>query len=85
MIDVFSNHSHINVGFGEDISIVELAALLARITGFDGVTSWDLTKPDGTSQKLLDSAVLRRLGWRPVVSLEDGLRGLVNDFKRKFT
>lgn len=66
--------SHINVGFGEDISIGELAQLVASVVGFDGGIVFDTERPDGAPQKLLDSNRLNSLGWRPQVSLEEGLR-----------
>jgi GDP-L-fucose synthase len=63
----------INVGWGEDVSIRELAAMIADIIGFKGTISWDTSKPDGTPRKLLDVSRLRRLGWQPSVSLRQGL------------
>lgn len=63
----------INVGWGEDVSIRELAAMIADIIGFSGTIGWDTSKPDGTPQKLLDVSQLRRLGWQPSVSLRQGL------------
>jgi GDP-L-fucose synthase len=63
----------INVGWGEDVSIRELAAMVAEIIGFKGTIAWDTSKPDGTPQKLLDVSRLSRLGWKPSVSLRQGL------------
>jgi GDP-L-fucose synthase len=63
----------INVGTGEDIRIRDLAALVARSTGFDGTLRFDTTKPDGTPRKLLDISRLRGLGWQSTWSLEDGI------------
>ena len=63
----------INVGWGEDISIRELAELICEIVGFDGKLSWDTSKPDGTPRKLLDVSKLRNLGWRPSITLRDGI------------
>jgi GDP-L-fucose synthase len=63
----------INVGWGEDVSIRELAAMIAEIIGFKGTIAWDTSKPDGTPQKLLDVSRLSRLGWKPSVSLRQGL------------
>lgn len=63
-----------NVGFGEEISIRELAALIADIVGFDGTVEWDSSRPDGTPRKLLDSSRARASGWRPRVELRDGIR-----------
>ncbi|MGM0583336.1 MAG: GDP-L-fucose synthase [Pseudomonadota bacterium] len=65
--------SHINVGTGEDVSIAELAELVARVTGFEGRISWDRSKPDGTPRKLLDVSRLAEMGWRARMPLEQGL------------
>ena len=64
----------INIGTGEDVSIRELAEIVARIIGFDGDLAFDTTKPDGTPRKLLDVSRLHGLGWKHRVSLEDGIR-----------
>jgi GDP-L-fucose synthase len=65
--------SHINVGFGEDVTIAELAQAIADVVGFSGRIEFDPSKPDGTPRKLMDSTRLRSLGWQPAVQLEDGL------------
>lgn len=74
--------SHINVGFGEDVSIGELAGVIAGVIGFDGNIVYDTDKPDGAPRKLLDSARLRSTGWQPRVNLEEGLRLAYEDFAR---
>ena len=66
--------SHINVGTGRDVSIAELAGLIANVTGFEGEVSFDASKPDGTMRKLLDVSLLDRLGWSARIDLEDGIR-----------
>lgn len=66
--------SHINVGFGEDVSIGELAHLIAQITGFTGKIGFDTTKPDGTMQKLMDVSRLAAMGWKARTDLEQGVR-----------
>ena len=65
--------SHINVGTGVDISILELAQLVARVTGFTGKISTDPTKPDGTMRKLMDVGRLSQMGWSASIELEQGL------------
>lgn len=65
--------SHINVGTGVDISILELAKLVAKITGFEGKISTDPTKPDGTMRKLMDVVRLSQMGWSARIKLEQGL------------
>jgi GDP-L-fucose synthase len=69
----YSGESQINVGRGEDITILELAAKIAEIVGFRGDIATDRSKPDGTPRKLLDVSKLTALGWRPKISLEQGL------------
>ena len=64
----------INMGCGEDITIRELAGLIARLSGYKGKVTFDPTKPDGTKRKLMDNARIRKLGWKPKVGLEEGIR-----------
>jgi len=66
--------SHINVGCGTDIPILELAQLVAKVTGFGGRIATDPTKPDGTPRKLMDVSRLERLGWQAKMDLEEGIR-----------
>jgi nucleoside-diphosphate-sugar epimerase len=66
--------SHINVGTGSDVSIVELARVVAQVTGFGGRIAFDTTKPDGTPRKLLDVSRLTNMGWTACIPLEDGIR-----------
>ena len=63
----------INVGTGEDLTIAELAMLIADVVGFDGDVEWDASRPDGTPRKLLDVGPVRGLGWSPAVGLRDGI------------
>jgi len=65
--------SHINVGRGEDISILELARLVAKVTGFQGQILTDPSKPDGTMRKLMDVSRLENMGWRAKIALEEGV------------
>lgn len=66
--------SHINVGTGQDISIAELAAMIADVTGFEGTIRYDASKPDGTMRKLMDVSRLSRMGWSARLELAEGLR-----------
>jgi GDP-L-fucose synthase len=66
----------VNIGFGEDLTIRELAELIADVTEFRGKVSWDESKPDGTPRKLLDSSRLQGLGWKPRIPLLEGVRSL---------
>jgi GDP-L-fucose synthase len=70
----------VNIGCGSDLSIRELAELVARIVGFAGRLKFDASKPDGTPRKLLDVTRLKALGWAPVTSLEQGIRQAYRDF-----
>jgi len=72
--------SHINVGFGDDISIAQLANEVAKATGYQGQIGFDLTKPDGSPRKLMDSGRLNRLGWSPKVQLQQGLKVAYEEF-----
>ena len=71
----YSSPGIVNVGWGRDISIAELAELVRGVVGFEGEIVYDTSKPDGTPRKLLDTARLTSLGWTPSISLEDGIRG----------
>lgn len=73
--------SHINVGYGEDITVHELADLVARITGFEGKVIFDRSKPDGTMRKLMDSSRLNAMGWKPSVDLDRGVRETYDWFR----
>lgn len=72
--------SHINVGYGADITIKELAEAIGRAVCYSGVISFDPSKPDGTPRKLMDSTRLNALGWYPKVTLEEGLEAAYADF-----
>jgi GDP-L-fucose synthase len=73
VLKVYSEAEHINVGYGEDLTIRELAETVARVVGFKGRIVTDPSKPDGTPRKLIAADKLRALGWKPTVGLEDGL------------
>jgi GDP-L-fucose synthase len=72
--------SHLNIGFGSDITIYELATTIKKVTGFEGTIEFDSTKPDGSSQKLMDSTRLNELGWHAKTDLELGLSKSYQDF-----
>lgn len=76
----YSDDMHVNVGSGEDLTILELTRLVANVVGFDGKLSHDLTKPDGTPRKLMSAAKLRDLGWTPSIKLEDGVANAYQAF-----
>ena len=72
----------VNVGCGEDQPIRELAELVRQIVGFEGRIEFDPSRPDGTPRKLLNVSRIRALGWRPVISLEDGVRATYREYLR---
>jgi GDP-L-fucose synthase len=73
LMKTYSGESHVNVGFGEDLPVLDLARLIADIVGYQGDIVTDPSKPDGTPRKLLSSAKLHALGWRPRIGLREGL------------
>jgi GDP-L-fucose synthase len=73
LLEKYDSPDIINVGCGEDISIRELAELICDVVGFDGELAWDTSKPDGTPRKLLDVTKLRALGWKPAITLREGI------------
>lgn len=76
-IHLMSHHSEggmVNAGSGQEISIKDLTNLIANVTGYGGKIIWDSSKPDGTPRKIVDNSRLETLGWRPEVSIEDGLK-----------
>lgn len=73
----------VNVGYGEDISIRELAELITTKTGFQGKLVWDSSKPDGMPKKLLDISRLQSFGFQPQVKIEEGVDFMIEDFRRR--
>jgi len=69
----YSGEQFVNIGFGSDVTIAELASLVADVTGFKGAIALDSSKPDGTPRKLMSSARLNGMGWTPQISLEAGI------------
>ena len=69
----YSDAEHVNVGCGKDYTILEVAELIAKTVGYTGRITTDLSKPDGTPQKLLDVSKLNKLGWQASTSLKKGL------------
>ena len=78
LMEKYSENEPINIGMGEDISIMALAAVVKSVVGYQGKIEYDPTKPDGTPQKLLDVTRLRNLGWQPKIALEDGIKNTYN-------
>ncbi len=73
LLDQYDSPEVINVGTGEDISVLDLARLICEVVGFNGELAWDRSLPDGTPRKLLDITKITKLGWKPRISLRDGI------------
>ena len=86
MLKIFSQGiSHINIGTGEDITIANLAKLIAEVVGYEGKIVYDKSKPDGVNKKLLDVSRLHQFGWEEQVALQQGIslayKWFVNNYK----
>lgn len=77
----YNNYSHINVGSGEEVSILGLTKMIAGLAGFDGEIVLDTSKPDGTPRKTMDSTLLADLGWQKKISLADGIKRTIAEFR----
>ena len=81
----YDEKQFVNVGYGSDITIKELAETVARVVGFEGAHLYDASKPNGTPRKLMDSGRLFATGWKPMVNLEEGMAIAYQDFLSKQT
>jgi GDP-L-fucose synthase len=81
LLDVYDDPQHVNVGVGEDVTIAELASLIADVVGYEGALEWDATKPDGTPQKLLDVTRMKSLGWEPAIGLREGIASTYEGYR----
>jgi GDP-L-fucose synthase len=81
LLEHYDGPAQVNVGTGSDVTIKELAAIVADAVGYDGLISWDATKPDGTPQKLLDVSRLAAAGWSARISLTDGVKSTVEWYR----
>ena len=79
----YKGTKHVNIGTGNDLSIRDLALLIKKIIGYEGEITHDLSKPDGTPRKLMDVSLLHSLGWKHKLMLEEGIRLVYEDFKKK--
>jgi GDP-L-fucose synthase len=73
LLENYDSPEIVNVGYGSDVTIRELAELICEVVGFNGRLAFDSSKPDGTPRKLMDSSRLQQLGWRPRIALRDGI------------
>ena len=81
----YNSSEHLNIGTGEDLTIKELAELVAELAGFKGELAWDTAKPDGTPRKVLDVSKAKALGWSPKISLRDGVASTIAWYKDAIT
>jgi GDP-L-fucose synthase len=80
VMKTYSEEKTLNVGAGYDVTIAELAQTIMRVVGLAAQLRFDVSKPDGTPQKLMDSGRLQKIGWKPTASLEEGVRKLYASF-----
>ncbi len=80
----YNEAGHVNIGWGSDVSIKEVAEIIAREVGYKGILEFDTTKPDGTPRKLLDTTKINNLGWKPLIKLEEGISKTIEEVKDKF-
>lgn len=79
----YNGEKFVNIGTGTDLTIKDLALLIKKIVGYNGEIKHDLTKPDGTPRKLMDVSYLHSLGWKHKIQLEEGIKQVYEDFKKK--
>ena len=79
----YNGSQHVNIGTGVDLSIKDLALLIQKIVGYTGDIKHDLAKPDGTPRKLMDVSFLHQQGWKHTIDLEEGIKQVYDDFKKK--
>ena len=83
LMENYDGASQVNVGVGEDLTIKELAEIVAEEVGYVGATRWDTSKPDGTPRKLLDVSMINDLGWKATTSLREGIRLAIADYRSR--
>jgi GDP-L-fucose synthase len=81
LLRTYDEEAFVNIGWGEDVSIRELAELVMSVIGYRGRLVFDTSRPDGTPRKLLDTSRLRSLGWSPKITLEDGIQSTYRWFQ----
>ena len=74
----------VNIGWGEDVSIKELAEMIAVEVGYTGALEFDTKKPDGTPRKMMDTTKLIDLGWKPSINMKDGIRRTILEVSYRF-
>jgi len=82
MMEVYDSPLHLNIGWGEDVSIKDLAILAAQLTGFQGELHWDTSKPDGMPRKCMDVSRMKVLGYIPQIKLEQGILSMISEYRQ---
>jgi len=85
LLQNYDQPGHINIGWGEDVSIKELASLIAAEVGYTGALEFDTTKPDGTPRKIMDTTKLKKLGWTPNIIMQKGIMRTIEEVKDNFS
>ena len=80
----YNDRQFVNVGSGEEVSIAELATIIAGISGFNGKIVWDSDKPDGVYRKLMDSSRIRTMGWLPQIKLTEGIQSTFKEYQSSY-
>ena len=84
LLQNYNEAGHVNIGWGSDVSIKQVAETIAIEVGYKGILEFDTTKPDGTPRKLLDTSKINNLGWKPLIKLEDGIRRTIEEVTDNF-
>ncbi len=84
LLENYNEKGLVNIGCGEDVTILELAEVVKKTVGFEGEIVFDTSKPDGTMRKLMDISKIKSFGWQPTISLEQGIASVYHEIKDKF-
>ena len=84
VMDVYNDGEPINIGSGQEIAIKDLVPLIAKTVGYEGEIRWNPKMPDGTPRKIMDNSKITKLGWVPMISLEEGLKLSYDDYLSKY-
>jgi GDP-L-fucose synthase len=84
LLQNYDEAGHVNIGWGSDVSIKQVAETIASEVGYKGTLEFDTTKPDGTPRKLLDTTKINNLGWKPSIKLQEGIRRTIEEVKDQF-
>jgi len=84
LLQNYDEAGHVNIGWGSDVSIKQVAEIIAKEVHYKGLLEFDITKPDGTPRKLLDTTKINNLGWRPSIELQEGIRKTISEVTGQF-